>query len=183
MEPPPCFPLEKPLVCYEPNSTGEALPSLSQGFSTAPRAVFLQGVERVAPWAKWVELSTPCYSAGENRRPPCALETILRLSKPPDERYRRRKHKLADQALGVVNNTLSQRRLLAETGDVVDPPWVAAPTSTKNQEQAQDPEMRSSKKGDKWYLGMKAHVGADAGPGLLYRMETMRLPLEIRVTR
>ena len=41
----------------------------------------------------------------------------------------------------------------------------------------------ASKKGDKWYLGMKAHVGADAGPGLLYRMETMRLPLEIRVTR
>ena len=70
-------------------------------------------------------------------------------------------------ALGVVNNSLSQRSLLAETGVVVDPPWVAAPPATKNQEQAQDPEMRSSKKGDKWYLGMKAHVGADAGPGLL----------------
>lgn len=183
MDPPPCFPWEQLLVCYETHSTGEALSSLSQGFRTTRRAVFLQGMKRVAPWAKWVELGTPCDSTGENLRSPFALETILRMSKPPDELYRRGKHKLANLALGVVNSTLSQRSLLFKTGDVVDPPWVAAPTSTKNQGQAQDPEMRSSKKGDKWYLGMKAHVGSDAAPGFVSRMETRRLYLEMRVTR
>ena len=31
-----------------------------------------------------------------------------------------------------------------------------------------DPEMRSSKKGNQWYFGMKAHIGVDAKSGLVH---------------
>ena len=45
---------------------------------------------------------------------------------------------------------------------------IAAPTSTKNKDRARDPEMHSSKKGNQWYFGMKAHIGADAESGLVH---------------
>ena len=88
--------------------------------------------------------------------------TILRF------RHRLEKHKLAEQVLGVVNGILSQRGLLLKTGTVVDATLIAAPTSTKNQDKARDPEMHSSKKGNQWYFGMKAHIGADADSGLVH---------------
>jgi transposase, IS5 family len=45
-----------------------------------------------------------------------------------------------------------------------------ARNSTVDQEQAQkrDPEMSSSKKGNQWCFGMKAHVGGDAESGLVH---------------
>ena len=45
---------------------------------------------------------------------------------------------------------------------------IAASPSTKNREQKRDPEMSSSKKGNQWYFGMKAHVGVDAGSGFVH---------------
>ena len=45
---------------------------------------------------------------------------------------------------------------------------VAALPSTKNREGKRDPEMHSSKKGNQWYFGMKAHVGVDAESGLVH---------------
>ena len=62
----------------------------------------------------------------------------------------------------------SQRGLLLKTGTVVDATLIAAPTSTKNQDKARDPEMHSSKKGNQWYFGMKAHIGVDAGAGYVH---------------
>jgi IS5 family transposase len=38
--------------------------------------------------------------------------------------------------------------------------------STKNKAGARDPEMSSTKKGNDWYFGMKAHVGVDAHSGV-----------------
>ena len=45
---------------------------------------------------------------------------------------------------------------------------IAASPSTKNRAGKRDPEMRSSKKGNQWYFGMKAHVGVDAQSGLVH---------------
>lgn len=42
------------------------------------------------------------------------------------------------------------------------PPWIAAPSSTKNKDKARDPEMHQTQKGKQWYHGMKAHTGIDA---------------------
>jgi transposase, IS5 family len=88
--------------------------------------------------------------------------TILRF------RHRLEKHKLAEQILATVNDQLIQRGLLLKAGTVVDATLIPAPTSTKNKDKARDPEMHSSKKGNQWYFGMKAHIGVDAQSGLVH---------------
>jgi IS5 family transposase len=45
---------------------------------------------------------------------------------------------------------------------------IAASPSTKNEAGKRDPQMQSSKKGNQWYFGMKAHAGADAISGLVH---------------
>ena len=88
--------------------------------------------------------------------------TILRF------RHRLEKHKLADQILSVVNELLTKKGLLLKAGTAVDATLIAAPTSTKNKDKKRDPEMHSSKKGNQWYFGMKAHIGVDADSGLVH---------------
>jgi IS5 family transposase len=88
--------------------------------------------------------------------------TILRF------RHRLEKHKLAEQILSVVNELLSEKGLLLKAGTAVDATLIAAPTSTKNKDKKRDPEMHSSKKGNQWYFGMKAHIGVDAESGLVH---------------
>jgi IS5 family transposase len=51
---------------------------------------------------------------------------------------------------------------LLKSGTIVDATIISAPSSTKNKDQARDPEMRQTKKGKNYYFGMKVHVGADA---------------------
>ena len=53
-------------------------------------------------------------------------------------------------------------------GTIVDATLIAAPASTKNQEQSRDPEMHQSKKGNQWYFGMKLHIGVDSQSGLVH---------------
>jgi IS5 family transposase len=43
----------------------------------------------------------------------------------------------------------------------VDATLIAAPPSTKNQKRERGPEMHQTKKGNQWYFGMQAHLGAD----------------------
>ena len=88
--------------------------------------------------------------------------TILRF------RHRLEKHKLADGILATVNDLLSSQGLLLRQGSAVDATLIAAPSSTKNKEGKRDPEMHSSKKGNQWYFGMKAHIGVDADSGLVH---------------
>ena len=88
--------------------------------------------------------------------------TILRF------RHRLEKHKLAEQILATVNTLLIERGLLLKAGTVVDATLIAAPSSTKNKDKKRDPDMHSSKKGNQWYFGMKAHIGADANSGLVH---------------
>ena len=88
--------------------------------------------------------------------------TILRF------RHRLETHKLAEQILQTVNELLTERGLLLKVGTAIDATLIAAPTSTKNKDKARDPEMHSSKKGNQWYFGMKAHIGVDAESGLVH---------------
>jgi len=53
-------------------------------------------------------------------------------------------------------------------GTIVDATLIAAPSSTKNQEQQRDPEMHQTKKGNQWYFGMKAHIGTDSQSKLIH---------------
>ena len=53
-------------------------------------------------------------------------------------------------------------------GTIVDATLIAAPPSTKNEQQSRDPEMHQSKKGKQWHFGMKVHIGVDSQSGLVH---------------
>jgi len=88
--------------------------------------------------------------------------TILRF------RHLLEKHKLAEQILATVNDLLQGKGLMLKAGTVVDATLIAAPSSTKNQSGARDPQMHQTKKGNQWHFGMKAHIGVDAESGLVH---------------
>lgn len=79
---------------------------------------------------------------------------------------------LAQALLVEVNAMLIEGGLLMSKGTLVDATLIAAPSSTKNQEHARDPEMHQTKKGNQWYFGMKAHIGVDKESGLVHTLVT-----------
>ena len=99
---------------------------------------------------------------------------LQELSRLPDEstilrfRHRLEEHKLSEQILQTVNDLLTERGLLLRVGTAIDATLIAAPASTKNKDKARDTGMHSSKKGNQWYFGMKAHIGVDADSGLVH---------------
>lgn len=68
----------------------------------------------------------------------------------------------------AINADLTARGLLLRAGTLVDATLIAAPASTKNQAKQRDPEMHQTKKGNQWYFGMKAHIGADRDSKLVH---------------
>lgn len=75
---------------------------------------------------------------------------------------------LTQALLAEINAMLKERGLLMNQGTLVDATLIAAPSSTKNKERERDPEMHQTKKGNQWYFGMKAHIGADKDSGLVH---------------
>jgi IS5 family transposase len=71
-----------------------------------------------------------------------------------------------------VNAHLADKGITLRSGTLVDATIIDAPSSTKNEAKARDPEMSSTKKGNDWYFGMKAHVGVDADSGIVHSLET-----------
>jgi IS5 family transposase len=139
------------------------------------KQIFLAQMEKVVPWAALVERIAPYYPEGKTGRPPFSLQTMLRVHFMQHTilRFRQRleKHKLADQILSLVNELLTSKGLLLKVGTVVDATLIEAPSSTKNKDHSRDPEMHSSKKGERMYFGMKAHIGADAESGLVHTVK------------
>ena len=76
-------------------------------------------------------------------------------------------HGLTKTVFEAVAEYLEARALL-RGGTIVDATLIAASPSTKNEAGKRDPQMHSSKKGNQWYFGMKAHVGVDAISGLVH---------------
>lgn len=77
-------------------------------------------------------------------------------------------HDLGAAIFAEVGRLLQQRGLKLSAGTIVDATLIAAPSSTKNQEQQRDPEMRQTKKGNQWHFGMKLHIGVDAQTALVH---------------
>jgi IS5 family transposase len=92
----------------------------------------------------------------------------------PDEstilnfRHLLERHALTEAIFSAVAEHLEARGEMLRGGTIVDATLIAASPSTKNKAGKRDPEMRSSKKGNQWYFGMKAHVGVDAESGLVH---------------
>lgn len=57
-------------------------------------------------------------------------------------------------------------------GSIVDAAFIEAPGSTKNEGHSRGPEAHQSRKGKSWHFGFKAHIGPDAGSGLVHAVET-----------
>jgi len=85
-----------------------------------------------------------------------------------DFRHLLEEHSLTRRILAEVNAHLTERGLLMREGTLVDATIIAAPSSTKNKSGERDPQMHQTKKGNQWFFGMKAHIGADAASGLVH---------------
>jgi IS5 family transposase len=81
-------------------------------------------------------------------------------------------HTLTERIFAAINGHLAAKGLILKEGTVVDATIIAAPSLTKNQDKERDPEMHQTKKGNQWYFGMKAHIGADAAHGLVHTLVT-----------
>ena len=96
----------------------------------------------------------------------------------PDEttilnfRHLLERHGLTEAIFADVNAHLSDKGITLRSGTLVDATIIDAPSSTKNKAGARDPEMSSTKKGNDWYFGMKAHIGVDADSGVTHSLET-----------
>ena len=81
-------------------------------------------------------------------------------------------HQLTEKLFVEVNTHLADQGITLRSGTLVDATIIDAPSSTKNETKARDPEMSSTKKGNDWYFGMKAHVRVDADSGIVHSLDT-----------
>jgi IS5 family transposase len=78
------------------------------------------------------------------------------------------RHELTRQIFEEVGALLREKQLLMREGTMIDATIINAPSSTKNAEKQRTPGMHQTKKGNQWYFGMKAHIGADTKSGLVH---------------
>ena len=78
-------------------------------------------------------------------------------------RHRLEQHQLGKAFFEAQNRLFETNGWIMRGGSVIDATLIAAPSSTKNGDKGRDSEMHQTRKGNQWYFGMKAHIGADAG--------------------
>ena len=129
----------------------------------------LETMLRIYFLQQWFNLSDPAAEDSlydiESMRRFCGIE--LGEQAVPDEttilNFRRllEDHRLTEALFKEINRLLSEKRLLLKSGTLVDATIISAPSSTKNNDKARDPEMSQTRKGNQWYFGMKVHIGTD----------------------
>lgn len=96
----------------------------------------------------------------------------------PDEttilnfRHLLERHALTEAFFAEVNAYLAENGMTLRSGTLVDATIIDAPSSTKNKAGERDPDMSSTKKGNDWHFGMKAHIGVDAESGIVHSLDT-----------
>ncbi len=96
----------------------------------------------------------------------------------PDEttilkfRHLLEKHHLGTKLFAEINRHLDAQGLALKEGTIIDASLVSAPTSTKNDKKARDPDMHQTQKGNQWHFGMKMHIGVDDTFGLVHSVAT-----------
>ena len=138
------------------------------------RAFPLSVMLRIYCLQQWYQLSDPGAEEAlydiQSMRAFAGLE--LGRDSIPDEttilnfRHLLECHDLTKAIFAAVAAHLEAKGALLRGGTIVDATLIAASPSTKNKQGQRDPKMRQSKKGNNWYFGMKAHIGADAESGL-----------------
>ena len=124
----------------------------------------------------WYNLSDPAVE--ESLYDSAAMRRFVgidlgREAAPDETTLCKFRHLLEDNKLGKkifehVWKHLEAQGFSVARGTIVDATMIAAPPSIKNQDKARDPEMASSKKGQQWHFGMKAHIGVDSQNKLIH---------------
>jgi IS5 family transposase len=132
--------------------------------------VGLERMLRIYFLQHWFNLSDPgAEEALYESRSMCRFAGIDLGREPvPDEstilgfRHLLERHQLGETLFQAVGEYLQAQGLRIASGTIVDASIISAPSSTRNRDKARDPEMRSTRKGNQWYFGMKAHIGVDS---------------------
>ena len=139
-------------------------------------AVGLERMLRIHFLQHWFNLSDPAVEEAlyDSRALRAFVGIDLGREPAPDEttvckfRHLLEAHHLGDQLFALITTYLQEQGLKISTGTIVDATIIAAPSSTKNQDKARDPEMHQTRKGNQWYFGMKAHIGVDSRTKLIH---------------
>ena len=139
-------------------------------------AVGLERMLRIHFLQHWFNLSDPAVEEAlyDSRALRAFVGIDLGREPAPDEttvckfRHLLEAHHLGDQMFALITTYLQEQGMKISTGTIVDATIISAPSSTKNQDQARDPEMLQTKKGNQWYFGMKAHIGVDSRTKLIH---------------
>ncbi len=124
----------------------------------------------------WFSLSDPAVE--EAQYDSCAKRHFARLDLGEEQaldetsilkfRYLQEAHNLGEKLFQLIGEYLEENGLKVNRGTIVDATITRAPSSTRNRDKKRDPEMRSTKKGNQWYFGMKAHIGVDSQTKLIH---------------
>ena len=154
------------------------------------REAFLAEMEAVVSFSLLLSLLEPFYPrvGPQGGRPSYPLEVMLRIHlmqswySLSDEamenelidvgciRRLLEKHQLAEKICSALREHLREQGLMMGEGTVVDTTIIHALTPTKNRKRER--EMYSSRKGNQWFFGMKAHIGVDQDSGLIHAVAT-----------
>lgn len=129
------------------------------------------GLERMLRFyflQNWYSLSDEAVEDAVNDTPIFAefVGIDLSIEPVPDAttlcRFRQflQKHNLSQAIFDEINAYLSEDEgIRVQQGTIVDATILKGPSSTKNKEKKRDPEMKSTRKGNQYFFGMKLHTG------------------------
>ena len=140
------------------------------------RPIGLQRMLRIHFLQHWFNLSDPAMEEAlyDSRAMRLFTGTYSGEEPAPDEttilkfRHLLESHDLGEKLFQLIGEYLEANGLKVSQGTIVDTTNISAPSSTKNRDKKQDPEMHSTKKGNQWYFGMKAHIGVDSQTKLIH---------------
>lgn len=140
----------------------------------------LDAMLRVYFLQNWYALSDPMAEETLYDREAMRRFTGIELGddRMPDEttslnfRQLLERHGLTEAIFADVNAHRADKGITLRSGTLVAATIIDAPSSTKNKARARDPEMLSTKKGNDWCFGMKAHIGLDADSGVTRSLDT-----------
>lgn len=77
-------------------------------------------------------------------------------------------HNLGKAIFEKINAYLVDKGIRVSKGSMVDATIINAPSSTQNQAGKRDPEMRSTRKNNQYFFGMKVHIGTDVNSNAIH---------------
>lgn len=151
-------------------------PFYYKGEGVGRRPLELERMLRVYFLQQWFNLSDPAVE--EALYDMLSMRAFARIdlgeAGVPDEttickfRHLLEQHDLGKKLFAEVNRYLADCGITISGGTIVDATIIHAPSSTKNKSGERDPEMHSTKKGNQWFFGMKAHIGVDSRNKLVH---------------